>query len=539
MGATDTEKAELASYQLKDVAQAWCKIWQDSRVLGGVSITWELFQTTFLERFFPREIKKAKVEEFINLKHGSMIVREYSLKFVKLSWYATSLVSNNRDDMRRFLTGINRDLEEECQSAMLHDNMDLSRLMVHVQQVENIQKRGASVMLRGLSLKIRKVLVPEATEKTLVSVSSLDSKRGNKVQGTLTLRGVQHQEEAYPSQRKGNAVPIVNEFEDVFSNDFPGVPPPLEIDFGVVLEPDTKQISLPPYRMAPAELKYLKLQLKDLIDKDFIQPSFSPLGALVLFVKKKDGTLECIDYRQLNKVTIKNKYPLPRKDNLFDQLQGFIEGFSSIAASLIAFTKKKAKFEWTEACQKSFVELKDRLISTPVLTLPSVGGKVIDFVSRQLKVHEENYPTHDLELAATVFALKLWRHYLYGVHMDVFTDHKSLQIITETMVPDTPYIQVKQEHLKPGGLTKIIEVSNKKWEAINMDFIVGLPKTRRHHNSIWFIVDRMTMSAHFIPVKSTYIAEDYAKLYIDEIVIWNGIALSIISDRGAQFTSHF
>ena len=72
-----------------------------------------------------------------------------------------------------------------------------------------------------------------------------------------------------------------------------------------------------------------------------------------------------------------------------------------------------------------------------------------------------------------------------------------------------------------------------------MDFIVGLPKTRRHHDSIWFIVDRMTMSAHFIPVKSTYIAEDYAKLYIDEIVIWNGIALSIISDRGAQFTSHF
>ena len=134
---------------------------------------------------------------------------------------------------------------------------------------------------------------------------------------------------------------------------------------------------------------------------------------------------------------------------LDDYYRRFIEGFSSIAASLIAFTKKKAKFEWTEACQKSFVELKDRLISTPVLTLPSVvritlycdiskvclgcvlmqGGKVIDFVSRQLKVHEENYPTHDLELAATVFALKLWRHYLYGVHMDVFTDHKSLQYV--------------------------------------------------------------------------------------------------------------
>ncbi|XP_069152134.1 uncharacterized protein [Solanum lycopersicum] len=134
MGATDIEKAELASYQLKDVAQTWCKMWRDSRVLGGVPVTWELFKTAFLERFFPREMKEAKVEEFINLKQGSMTVREYSLKFVKLSRYATPLVSTSREEMSRFLTGINGDLEEDCRAAMLHDNMDLSRLMMHVQQ---------------------------------------------------------------------------------------------------------------------------------------------------------------------------------------------------------------------------------------------------------------------------------------------------------------------------------------------------------------------------------------------------------------------
>ena len=72
-----------------------------------------------------------------------------------------------------------------------------------------------------------------------------------------------------------------------------------------------------------------------------------------------------------------------------------------------------------------------------------------------------------------------------------------------------------------------------------MDFVVGLPRTRRQHDSIWVIVDRLTKSAHFIPVKSTYRAEDYARLYIDEIVRWHGIPLSIISDRGVQFTSHF
>ena len=93
-----------------------------------------------------------------------------------------------------------------------------------------------------------------------------------------------------------DSVPVVNEFPDVFPDNFSGVPPPRDIDFGIDLEPDTKPISIPPYRIAQAELKELKLQLKDLTDKGFIQPSISPWGAPVLFVKKKDGTLRmCID----------------------------------------------------------------------------------------------------------------------------------------------------------------------------------------------------------------------------------------------------
>ena len=102
----------------------------------------------------------------------------------------------------------------------------------------------------------------------------------------------------------------------------PGLPPDGEIEFYIDVVPGTDPISMPPYRMAPAELKELNEQLKELLDKGFIRPSSSPWGAPVLFMKK-DGSLRlCIDYRQLNKVTIKNKYPLPRIDNLFDQLQG-------------------------------------------------------------------------------------------------------------------------------------------------------------------------------------------------------------------------
>ena len=118
-------------------------------------------------------------------------------------------------------------------------------------------------------------------------------------------------------------IPKVKEFPDVFPDDISGLPPNRGIKFVIELIPGTKPISIPPYRMAPAELKELKAQLEELLNKGFIRPSTSPWGASVLIVKKKDGSLRlCIDYRQLNWATIRNQYPLPRIDELFDQLQG-------------------------------------------------------------------------------------------------------------------------------------------------------------------------------------------------------------------------
>jgi len=115
----------------------------------------------------------------------------------------------------------------------------------------------------------------------------------------------------------------VCEFPDVFPEELPGLPPQREIDFEIELILGAQPIFKAPYRMAPTKLKELKTQLEELLQKGFIRPSVSPWGAPVLFVKKKDGTLRlCIDYRELNKITIKNKYPLPRIDDLFYQLQG-------------------------------------------------------------------------------------------------------------------------------------------------------------------------------------------------------------------------
>jgi hypothetical protein len=118
-------------------------------------------------------------------------------------------------------------------------------------------------------------------------------------------------------------IPIICEYTDVFPDDLPGMPPDRDIEFIIELQPGTAPISKRPYRTPPSELAELKIQLQDLLDKGFIHPSASPWGCPALFMKKKDNSLRlCVDYRPLNAVTIKNKYPLPRIDILFDQLAG-------------------------------------------------------------------------------------------------------------------------------------------------------------------------------------------------------------------------
>ncbi|KAA3484027.1 DNA/RNA polymerases superfamily protein [Gossypium australe] len=128
---------------------------------------------------------------------------------------------------------------------------------------------------------------------------------------------------AKETELKIESVPIVCEYSDVFPEELLGLPPVREVEFGIELAPGTVPISIAPYRIAPTELKELKAKLQELTDKGFASRSCSLWGAPVLFVKSKDGSMRlCIDYRQLNNVTVKNKYPLPRIDDLFDQLKG-------------------------------------------------------------------------------------------------------------------------------------------------------------------------------------------------------------------------
>ncbi|GJU38896.1 putative reverse transcriptase domain-containing protein [Tanacetum coccineum] len=277
-------------------------------------------------------------------------------------------------------------------------------------------------------------------------------------------------------EKRLEEVPIVQDFPEVFPEDLPGIPPTRQVEFQIDLIPGAAPVARAPYRLAPSEMKELSDQLKELSDKGFIRPSSSPWGAPVLFVKKKDGSFRmCIDYRELNKLTVKNRYPLPRIDDLFDQLQG-----SSIYSKIdlrsgyhqlrvreedipkTAFRTRYGHYEFqvmpfglTNA-PAVFMDLMNRFLghvidSQGIHVDPAKvcnGDSSIFGPSRLLlKIHcsaphssvtrrSERLIAYckkcfDPKVGAVVFALKIWRHYLYGTKCTVFTDHKSLQHILD------------------------------------------------------------------------------------------------------------
>ncbi|GKC33227.1 putative reverse transcriptase domain-containing protein, partial [Tanacetum coccineum] len=175
-------------------------------------------------------------------------------------------------------------------------------------------------------------------------------------------------------------------------------------------------VAMAPYRLAPSEMKELSDQLKKLSDKGFIRPSSSPWGALNK--EEREEHLKLI-LKLLKKEELYAKF----SKCLAGYYRRFIKGFLKIAKPMTKLTQKKVTFEWGDKQEAAFQTLKDKLCSAPILALPQGAENFI--------IHEKNYTTHDLELGAVVFALKIWRHYLYGTKCIVFTDHKSLQHILD------------------------------------------------------------------------------------------------------------
>ncbi|GJW22115.1 reverse transcriptase domain-containing protein [Tanacetum coccineum] len=533
------------------------------------------------------------------------------------------------------------------------------------------------------------------------------------------------------SDKKQEEIVVFRDFPEVFPDDLSGLPPIREIEFWIELTPGATPVAKSPYRLAPSELEELSGQLKELQDKE------------------------------LNKLTVKNRYLLPKIDDLFDQLQGpqffskielrpryhqlrvheddisktafrtcyghfeftvmpfddiliysktqeehlrevqflghvingngihvdpskievvknwkslrtptevrsflglagyyrrFIENFSKIAKSLTILTQKTlpdGSEDFVVYCDASGIGLCCVLMQR---------GKVIAYASRQLKIHENNYTTHDLEFWVAVCVALNLEHYLYGTKSVIYTDirvfsislvrkklndadsiadrvvisdydceiryhpgkanvvadalsrkerkeamdesaglQKGLDEIIElrndgalyyldriwvplkgdvrTLIKDKAHkskysvhpgadkmyydlrdrywwpgmkkdiaeyvsrcltcLKVKAKHQRPSGLLQQPEIPIWKWEGIAMDFVTKLPRTSSGHDTIWVIMDRLTKSAHFLPIREDYKMERLSRLYLNETVARHGVLISIISDHDSRFTSRF
>ncbi|GJX16722.1 putative reverse transcriptase domain-containing protein [Tanacetum coccineum] len=262
-------------------------------------------------------------------------------------------------------------------------------------------------------------------------------------------------------------VPTVRDFPEVFPEYLPGLPPTRQVEFQIYLVPGAILIARAPYRLAPSELQgfkeeyaeHLKLIL-ELLKKEELYVKFSKcefwLSRVQFIGHVIDNEGIHVDPSKIESIKDCSSPKTPTEIRQFLGLAGyyrrFIEGFSRISKPMTKLTQKNMKFDWTEKAEAAFQLLKQKLCSAPILSLPEYSKnfmvyydasckglgmvlmqkeKVIACASCQLKIHEKNYTMHDLELGEVVFALKMWRHYLYCTECVVFTDHKSLQHILD------------------------------------------------------------------------------------------------------------
>ncbi|KAA0042183.1 retrotransposon protein, putative, Ty3-gypsy subclass [Cucumis melo var. makuwa] len=492
----------------------------------------------------------AKQQKFLNLEQGDMTMEQYDIEFDVLSCFTLDVV---RDEVARTEKFVRVDMS-------LHEKANLSKTAGRGSTPS--QKRKAELQptiasQRNLRLGAVGDLMEVATWQEVEFVSYA-SNQG--IQPTFVLKNcLRLLRTRLPLPRREEFLPLLIRR--------PSKLVLWDIGLTIELKPSTAPISRAPYIMALTELKELK-----------------------------DGSMRlCIDYRELNKVTIKNRYPLPRIDDLFDQLQGatvfskidlhsgyhqlrirdsdipktafcFIYGHYEFIIMSFGLTNAPAVFmNQMNRVFKDFLDTFVTVFIDDILVHSKTEaeheeylhqqGKVVAYASRQLKSHEQNYPTHDLELAVVVFALKIWRHYLYGKANVVamhsvgrchIQQHLSpskllclgtlrelrLQFQWEKLLHSWLSWQVEEFSMSSdGGLmykrrlcvladsavkTELLTEAHSssfsihsgrwKWESVSMDFIIRLTRTLKGYYVIWVVVDRLTKSAHFLPRKSTYTA---------------------------------
>ncbi|GJZ60742.1 putative reverse transcriptase domain-containing protein [Tanacetum coccineum] len=338
---------------------------------------------------------------------------------------------------------------------------------------------------------------------------------------------------AKTKEKKQEEIMIVRDFPKVFPDDLSGLPTVQEIEFRIELIPGVMPVAKSPYRLAPSELEEFSGQLKELHDKGLIQPSSSPWGAPVLLVKKKDGSFRMIDlrsgYHQLRvheddipKTAFRTHYGhfeftvmpfgLTNAPAVFMDLMNrflghvingdgihvdpryyrrFIKNFSKIAKPLTVLTQISKIFEWGEEQENAFQTLKDKLCNAPVLSLPDGPEDFVVYCDAS-----------ELGLGCVLMQ----------------RDKGDVR----TLIMDEAYNSKYSIH--PGADKMYYDLRD---------------RTSSGYDTIWVIVDRLTKSAHFLPMREDYKMDRLARLYLNEIVARHGVPISIVSDRDSRFTSRF
>ncbi|XP_073138475.1 uncharacterized protein [Henckelia pumila] len=433
----DDRRIRLVIHQLQGIAKSWWNTTKKALENRGTVISWSLFKTEFYKRFFPVSYRKDKGAEFANLRQGNMNIEEYVTKFDNLLWFAPHVADSEKAKADHFINGLNpyiftlvntggpnnfadaMDQAKGAEAGLMKQrgyqcaSQQPRQFQGQSSQFQNPQPQYQNSAPRydegnsgntGAShtfISEKFVLMHSLSFESLTAVVSVSSPLGRGIISVRMVRGCEFRFEDNTLEldcivlglsdfdcivgidaltkyratvdyfqkvvrfrpemvdewkffgtegflifavdlRKSSPelvdIPVVREFPDDFPEDVPGFPPMREVEFTIELTPGTQPISKAPYRMAPIELKELKDQLEDLIAKGYIRPSVFPFMGLAGY------------YRRL------------------------IEGFSSIAKPITQLTQKNAPFIWNEACEASFVELKKRLTSAPVLDIPSGSG---------------------------------------------------------------------------------------------------------------------------------------------------------------------
>ncbi|XP_071680961.1 uncharacterized protein [Lolium perenne] len=660
----DHEKVLLATHFLLGPARAW---WENVKAMQAPDhvINWAEFTAKFRKAHIPTGLIKMKRDEFFNLKQNNSNVVDYLEKFNTLARYAPQDVDTDEKKRDRFMNG----LHEEIQSILVAvPYPDLEALVDAAILVESKRKAAYETRKRKMQQQqggpsnpkyrspppSRPVNPPQRNPSPAPAYRSNNYAPNRSAQQPRSGGFNTNPRPNPPARPQGDGCFTCGK-PGHFSRECPTKmrtpqranaprPPQAQARTASGKKPMVKKQA----NAAHGHLNHASAEeaeeAPDIV-MGLIRPSASPWGSPVIFVDKRDGTIRlCVDYRRLNEVTIKNKYPLPKIDDLFDQMNGakvfskidlrtgyhelkvresdipktafttryrlyeytvmsfgltnsptyfmnlmnkvfmeyldkfvvvfiddiliyskteeeheehlrlvlgtlrqhqlyakfskcqfwlkevgflghvlsagglsvdpsliksivdrqppknvtevrsflelaryyrkFVEGFSSIAKPMTLLLKKGKKFEWTEKCEESFQELKRRLVSAPILTMPDVTK---DFV--------------------------------------IYCDASKIGLGSVLMQEGK---KVKAEHQHPAGLLQPLKIPVWKWEEVGMDFITGLPRSNRGHDSIWVIVDRLTKVAHFLPVKTTDHEKALADLYISRIVSLHGVPKVIV-----------